>query len=142
MFRSPFKFGALKTSLTAGLLAGFVAGTAAQAQEINVPYIKETTTTLKLAHGLPPGSAYDMGANRFAELVSMYTRGEIEVKVFPSSQLGKEQDTAKDVQLGVLDMTLVAINVSVRSRGSGSVQRRPIALRSERSATGATRRVW
>ena len=100
----------LKGALTAGLFAGFVSATAAQAQEINVPYIKETTTTLRLAHGLPPGSAYDMGAQRFAELVNMYTRGEVEVKVFPSSQLGKEQDTARDVQLGVLDMTLVAIN--------------------------------
>ena len=34
------------------------------------------------------------------------------------------------------------INVSVRSRGSGSVQRRPIALRFERNARGATRRAW
>ena len=32
--------------------------------------------------------------------------------------------------------------VTVRSRGSGSVQRWPIALRSERNATGATRRAW
>ena len=35
-----------------------------------------------------------------------------------------------------------SFKVTVRSRGSGSVQRRPIALRSERNATGATRRAW
>tara|TARA_B100000497_G_scaffold27675_1_gene32514 strand:+ start:4311 stop:5345 length:1035 start_codon:yes stop_codon:yes gene_type:complete len=110
MFERLFKSGVIKASLSTGLLAGLFVSTAVHAQEISVPYIKETTTTLRLAHGLPPGSAYDLGANRFAELVDMYTRGEIEVQVFPSSQLGKEQDTAKDVQLGVLDMTLVAIN--------------------------------
>ena len=95
-----------------GICLSFAVNGAAQAQEIKVPYIKETTKTLKLAHGLPPGSPYDKGANRFAELVEMYTRGEIKVKIFPSAQLGKEQDTAKDVQLGTLDMTLVAINNS------------------------------
>lgn len=93
-----------------GLFLGFAASQPANAQEIKVPYIKDTVKTLRLAHGLPPGSPYDKGAVRFAELVEMYTRGEINVKIFPSAQLGKEQDTAKDVQLGVLDMTLVAIN--------------------------------
>ena len=89
---------------------GLVTTHTAHSQEIKVPYIKDTKQTLRLAHGLTTGSPYDMGANRFAELVEMYTRGEIRVKILPSAQLGKEQDTAKDVQLGTLDMTLVAIN--------------------------------
>jgi len=93
-----------------GLCLGLLLSVNVRAEEIKVPYIKDTIKTLKLAHGLPPGSSYDLGAQRFAELVEMYTRGEVKVKVFASGQLGKEQDTAKDVQLGVLDMTLVAIN--------------------------------
>jgi tripartite ATP-independent transporter DctP family solute receptor len=96
--------------LLLGICLSFVTGGTANAQEIKVPYIKDTEKTLRLAHGLTPGSPYDMGASRFAELVEMYTRGQIKVKIFPSAQLGKEQDTAKDVQLGTLDMTLVAIN--------------------------------
>lgn len=98
--------------LLLGICLGFVVNSTAKAQEIKVPYIKDTIKTLKLAHGLPPGTPYDKGANRFAELVEMYTRGEIKVKIFPSAQLGREQDTAKDVQLGTLDLTLVAINNS------------------------------
>lgn len=82
------------------------------AQEIKVPYIKDTKKVLRLAHGLTAGSPYDLGANRLAELVDIYSRGEIKVKIFPNAQLGKEQDTAKDVQLGTLDMALVAINNS------------------------------
>ena len=96
--------------LVVGICLSLVTGGTANAQEIKVPYIKDTEKTLRLAHGLTPGSPYDMGANRFAELVEMYSRGAIKVKIFPSAQLGKEQDTAKDVQLGTLDMTLVAIN--------------------------------
>lgn len=96
---------------TFALIGGLVSSTAF-AQEIRVPYIKDTVKTLRLAHGLPAGSPYDKGAHRFAELVEMYTRGAVKVKIFPSAQLGKEQDTAKDVQLGTLDTTLVAINNS------------------------------
>ncbi len=101
----------LKVVASFVLIGGIVASTAF-AQEIRVPYIKDTEKTLRLAHGLTLGSPYDKGAHRFAELVEMYTRGAIKVKIFPSAQLGKEQDTAKDVQLGILDMTLVAINNS------------------------------
>jgi len=112
MFRQKLLRRIMTIWMFAGVALGLMAMEPTNAQEIKVPYIKDTVKTLKLAHGLPPGSSYDMGATRFAELVEMYTRGEIKVKVFPSGQLGKEQDTAKDVQLGALDMTLVAINNS------------------------------
>lgn len=105
-------FRGLCNLIAIGICTFVVAVSPLRAEEIKVPYIKDTVHTLKLAHGLPPGSSYDLGANRFAELVEMYSRGEVKVKVFPSAQLGKEQDTAKDVQLGTLDMTLVAINNS------------------------------
>ncbi len=98
--------------VTSFVLFGAIVVSTAFAQEIRVPYIKDTVKTLRLAHGLTPGSPYDKGAQRFAELVEIYTRGAIKVKIFPSAQLGKEQDTAKDVQLGTLDLTLVAINNS------------------------------
>lgn len=79
-------------------------------QSQDLPYVKKTEKTMRLAHGVVPGSPYDLGAHRFAELVDQYTRRAIQVKVFPNAQLGLEQNTAKDVQLGTLDLTLVAIN--------------------------------
>lgn len=82
----------------------------ASAQSIDLPYVKKTQKTLRLAHGVVSGAPYDLGAKRFAELVDTYTRRALQVKVFPSAQLGVEQNTAKDVQLGTLDFTLVAIN--------------------------------
>ena len=66
--------------------------------------------TARLAHGLTEGSPYDIGAKKFAELTDKYTSSAIKVRIFPNAQLGVEQATAKDAQLGLLDMTLVAIN--------------------------------
>ena len=78
--------------------------------DVGIAYIKPLKQTLRFAHGLPQDSAYDKGARRFAALVNQYTRGEIEVKVFPSAQLGKEQTTAKMCQNGTLDLSLQAVN--------------------------------
>lgn len=86
------------------LMAGPVAA------QTSKPYVEKPIKTLRLAHGLPPGSTYDVGAQRFAELVEVYTHRALQVKVFPSAQLGLEQATSKDVQLGTLDFTVVAIN--------------------------------
>jgi tripartite ATP-independent transporter DctP family solute receptor len=84
----------------------------AQTLQVKIPYIKDTKHELRLAHGLTPGSPYDKGAHRFAELVEIYSRGEVKVKIFPSAQLGLEQVTAKMVQLGTLDICLTAVNNS------------------------------
>ena len=64
----------------------------------------------RLAHGLTEGSPYDIGAKNFAELSEKYSNGTVKVRIYPNAQLGAEQATAKDAQLGLLDMTLVAIN--------------------------------
>lgn len=80
--------------------------------DVEIAYIKPVKHTLRLAHGLPPGSPYDLGCKRFAELAALYSQGEILVKVFPAAQLGGEQVTAKMVQLGTLDLSLQAVNNS------------------------------
>ncbi|WP_026565982.1 TRAP transporter substrate-binding protein [Bacillus sp. UNC41MFS5] len=43
------------------------------------------------------------GVNKFAELVNERTNGRIQIKVFPSSQLGEEKATLEQVQLGSID---------------------------------------
>ncbi len=41
-------------------------------------------------------------------MVAERTGGEIEVQVFPSSQLGSERDMVEGLQLGSLEMTLTS----------------------------------
>ena len=72
--------------------------------------VHASTKNAKLAHSLTEGSPYDIGAKKFAELVKEYSQGTLNIRIFPNAQLGVEQATAKDAQLGLLDMTLVAIN--------------------------------
>lgn len=99
----------LRALAALGIGAALLTGPAV-AQSVDLPYVQKTQKTLRLAHGVVAGSPYDLGAKRFAELVDAYTHRALQVKVFPSSQLGQEQNTSKDVQLGTLDFTLVAIN--------------------------------
>lgn len=80
--------------------------------KIKIPYIKETKHVLRIAHGgianmeIPVHRASVL----FAELVDTYTRGEVNINIYPNSQLGSEEVTAKMVNLGTLDMTLLSIN--------------------------------
>ena len=70
-------------SIAVSLLLPICAGSAEV--KVEVPFIKPTKQTLRFGHGLPPDSLYDKGANRFAELVKQYTRGEIEIKILCSA---------------------------------------------------------
>ncbi len=59
----------------------------------------------KLAYVIAAGTPIDVAANRFADLVRQRTRGEIEIKVFPGSQLGGERAIIEGVQLGTIEMS-------------------------------------
>ena len=76
----------------------------------DIAYVQSPQKTFRMAHALTEGCPYDMGARRFAELVETYSHGRLEVKVFPNAQLGNEVDTAKNVQLGMIDFALVPVN--------------------------------
>ncbi len=66
--------------------------------------------TWKLAHRFPVGAPEDISANLFAQKVNEYTNGEIEITIFPNSQLGDWTVATERVSLGVIDLTLSAQN--------------------------------
>lgn len=57
---------------------------------------------LKLGNVQPPTMIVQKGLQRFADLVKERTKGEIEIQVFPASQLGTEQEILEGVQLGTI----------------------------------------
>ena len=61
---------------------------------------------LKLGHIAESSNPYAMGAEHFAELVKKKSNGEIEIKVFPSSQLGAQKELIEVLIYGTVDMTL------------------------------------
>jgi TRAP-type transport system periplasmic protein len=62
--------------------------------------------TIRLGHHLPVGNAIDIYAHDFADRVSSKTNGLLTIQIYPSAELGAEQDAIKAVQLGTLDMTV------------------------------------
>lgn len=65
-------------------------------------------TTLRLAHGMAPSHPVSQGMRYFAEQVDSLSDGEMEVKIYPSEQLGTERQALELLQLGSLDMTKVS----------------------------------
>jgi tripartite ATP-independent transporter DctP family solute receptor len=61
-------------------------------------------TTFRLAHVYNPDHAWDQGAHLAAKLVAEKTNGEIEIEIFPSSQLGTEEQITEAVIFGSIDM--------------------------------------
>ena len=66
---------------------------------------------LKLGHIAEPTNPYGRGADHFAKLVAEKSGGEMEVKVFPSSQLGAQKDLIEGLVFGTVDMALVGTAV-------------------------------
>src|SRR6266478_2806940 len=57
------------------------------------------------------GHPKQIAMERFVKLVSERTSGEVEIKVFPNSQLGGELETAEGIRLGSIQIGLVTSSV-------------------------------
>lgn len=63
---------------------------------------------VKLGHVGPTDNPYHLGAEEFAKRVAEKSRGKVEIKIFPNSQLGNERDLAEGLQLGTIQMAITA----------------------------------
>lgn len=72
------------------------------------PISAKAVTTLKLGHTGAPDHHYQIASEMFAKNVADRTNGEIEIKVFPSDQLGKQKQLVSQAQLGQTDMVLTS----------------------------------
>jgi len=70
-----------------------------------------TKMVIKLGHIAEPSHPYAQGAEEFARLVGEKSNGLIEVKVFPSSQLGGQKELIEGLVYGTIDMALVGTAV-------------------------------
>lgn len=70
--------------------------------------IAQGAVTLRLSSPNSATQPYTLGAKRFAELVKKATNGSVKVQVFPDNQLGSPTAVAQGVQLGTIDLGIVA----------------------------------
>ncbi len=81
-------------------------GTALLAASLSGPAMA-ANVVIKLGHIAEPSHPYAQGGDHFAKLVAEKSGGEIEVKVFPNSQLGGQKDLIEGLVFGSVDMALV-----------------------------------
>lgn len=86
--------------LVAAASVAVLSATAVMAQDASV--------TLRLSTPNPAAHPYSVGAYKFADLVREATGGTVTVEVFPDNQLGGPGAVAQGVQLGTIDMGIVA----------------------------------
>jgi tripartite ATP-independent transporter DctP family solute receptor len=70
--------------------------------------VSKEHTVLKLAHGLDPSHPVHRAMEFMAERVRENSRGKLEVQIYPSEQLGSEQQCVELLQIGSLAMTKVS----------------------------------
>ncbi len=63
--------------------------------------------TIKLAVVTKPGSAQNIAAEKFKELIEKRSKGEIKVKIFHSASLGNETEILQQVQMNSIQMAIV-----------------------------------
>lgn len=69
-----------------------------------------SATTFKVAIGDAAGGTQHELGKAFAASLEKKTDGKFKADLFPNSQLGDEQDTVNDAAMGLLDMSILAIN--------------------------------
>jgi len=83
------------------------------------------------------GHPKQVAMEKFAKLVSERTNGEVEIKIFPNSQLGGELETAEGIRLGSIQMGAVTSSVLVNWVPEVQVLDLPFIFRSEEHAKKA-----
>ncbi|SBV99683.1 DctP family TRAP transporter solute receptor [uncultured delta proteobacterium] len=61
---------------------------------------------LRLGHEMPETHPYHAGAQKFADILSQKTNGEVAVQVFPNGTLGKQAQMVDGLTMGTLDLSL------------------------------------
>lgn len=94
--------------------------------------------TWKMALGdAAGGTQYELGST-FASLVEAKTDGEISIDLFPNGQLGSEQDTVNNSSMGLLDLSVLAINNLTPFSPTVGVMTLPYVIRSPEDARALT----
>lgn len=69
------------------------------------------TIQMSISYPGAPGAEEDLAAKQFEAWIKERTKGQIEVKLFGSEQLGKEVDIVSGLQLGSVDMAIMGTTI-------------------------------
>ncbi|HXZ44636.1 MAG TPA: TRAP transporter substrate-binding protein DctP, partial [archaeon] len=92
------------------------------------PVAEAAKVSMKLGHIRAENSPTHKAALKFAELVTQKTGGEIEIKVFPNSQLGGALDMFTGMKAGSIEMVYGGINTYAWIKGGDVFQITSVAF--------------
>jgi tripartite ATP-independent transporter DctP family solute receptor len=73
------------------------------------PVSAQYKATMRLASATAPDHPYNLGAQKFADLIKERTKDRIQIKIYPSLQLGKgEREMLEGVQQGAIDLLVTS----------------------------------
>ena len=74
-----------------------------------VPAAAQYKATMKLATATAPEHPYNVGAQKFIDLIKERTSGRIDIRLYPALQLGKgEREMLEGVQQGAIDLLVTS----------------------------------
>ncbi len=96
--------------------------------------VNSMAATWKLATGdAAGGTQYELAEN-FAQELEKRTDGKIKTNIFSNGQLGSEQDTVNNASMGMLDLSVVAINNITPFSPTAGIFTLPYVIRSAEDA--------
>lgn len=67
----------------------------------------ESAVTMKLGVVTKPGSAQNIVAEKFKEIIEQKSQGELQVKIFHSASIGNETEILQQIQLGTIQLGII-----------------------------------
>ncbi|MDF9436135.1 TRAP transporter substrate-binding protein [Chromohalobacter israelensis] len=92
---------------------------------------------MRLSHGDNENNPTHHAAVKFEELVEKYSDGRIDVTIYPSNQLGDEQEVAQSMRMGTIESAIVYTGNLVPLAPSAGVLMLPYAFTSSEQAWAA-----
>lgn len=72
----------------------------------------QSTVNLRLAHDSPVSTPWHTGVVKFANLVRERSKGAINIRIYPSAQLGDTREIAELTKAGTIDMALLTAGIA------------------------------
>jgi tripartite ATP-independent transporter DctP family solute receptor len=70
-------------------------------------FTAQSAITMKLGVVTKPGSAQNIVAEKFKELIEQKSQGDLQVKIFHSASLGNETELLQQIQLGTIQLGII-----------------------------------
>ncbi|MGE0850122.1 MAG: TRAP transporter substrate-binding protein [Hyphomicrobiaceae bacterium] len=92
--------------------------------------VGQTKTTLRIGHVTSLQAIAGQGSSKLKEVAEKLSNGEIEVQIFPNSQLGGELEMISQVRLGTLDMAMAGAGIVAAIEPTFSITELPFIWKS------------